>query len=110
MALLVAFVAPGALQAAPSVLHVWKGGAGHWEETARWGGTPLQAHDTASIEGDGDVQFSQGDVTLHQLEIGAFHDAQGTFAMEGGLLAVPHFIRLGEMTGTSGHLVQRGGD
>ena len=110
MSLLVAFAALLPLHAAPSVSHVWKGGAGRWEDTARWGGAPLNVHDTASIEGDGEVLFSQGDVTLHQLEVGAFHDARSTLVMEGGMLAVPHFIRLGEMTGTSGRLLHRGGD
>ena len=57
--------------------HTWKGGAGNWDELSRWGGAPFLATDTATIEGDGQVLFTHGDVTLSYLDVGAFHNANG---------------------------------
>jgi pectate lyase len=95
---------------AGQVAHVWKSGAGNWDDVARWGGAPFGPTDAASIEGDGEVLFDHGDVTLNQLEVGSYHKAKSTLIMEGGMLTLPHYLRIGEMTGASGRFIQRGGD
>jgi hypothetical protein len=95
---------------AGQVSHVWKGGTGNWDELTRWGGTPFGPTDIAAIEGDGEVLFNHGDITLNQVDVGSFHNAKSTMTMEGGMLTLPHYLRIGEMTGASGKFVQRGGD
>jgi hypothetical protein len=100
---------PAFTQAA-NVSHVWKSGAGNWDDLARWGGAPFGPTDIASIEGDSEVLFSRGDVTLNQVEVGSYHNAKSTMIMEGGMLTLPHYLRIGEMTGASGRFIQRGGD
>jgi hypothetical protein len=64
---------PSARVAAAQVSHVWKEGAGNWDELARWGGVAFGPTDIGAIEGDGQVAFTHGDVTLHELNVGAYH-------------------------------------
>ena len=102
--------APLARLHAGQASHLWKGGAGNWAERARWDGGEFGADDRGAIEGDGQVAFTQGDVVLHQLDVGSFHAAHSSLTMEGGMLTLPGNLRIGEMTDASGKVVQTGGD
>ena len=54
--------------------------------------------------------FNHGDVILNQLDIGSYHNANSSMTMEGGMLTLPKYLRIGEMTGATGKFIQRRGD
>lgn len=96
---------------ATAAVPLWTSGSGEWTDAPMWGGSLPSPNSTASIEGSGShVHFSEGDVLLSRLNIAAYHQAHSTFTMSGGQLTASNLVLIGEATGTSGHLMQTGGD
>jgi pectate lyase len=89
---------------------LWTSGDGEWSDASHWGGTLPEPAGTASIEGTSHITLSSGDILLSRLNLGAYHQSQPTLTMSGGQLTASDLVLIGEATGTSGRLVQTGGD
>ena len=89
---------------------LWSNGEGEWSDTSRWGGALPDPAGTAAIEGDSQVNLSSGDVMLSRLNLAAYHQARSSLTLSGGQLTASALVLIGEAAGTSGRLVQTGGD
>lgn len=89
---------------------VWNSGDGEWSDASRWGGALPDREGAAAIEGESHVSLSSGDVLLSRLNLGAYHNARSALTMNGGQFTASTLVLIGEASGTSGRLVQTGGD
>jgi len=89
---------------------VWNSGDGEWSDASRWGGAMPDRGGAAAIEGESHVSLSSGDVLLSRLNLGAYHNARSALTMSGGQFTASTLVLIGEASGTSGRLVQTGGD
>jgi hypothetical protein len=87
---------------------VWRGGAGNWEDAARWGGTLPGVKETASIEGNSHVTLARGEVIAADVEVGSFRGSNAVLTVDGGTLSVD-MLRVGELAGCSGRLALKSG-
>src|SRR5262245_13945038 len=93
-----------------AVSPLWKSGEGEWSDASRWGGALPDRNGTASLEGESHVRISEGVIMVSRLNLAAYHNARAALTMSGGSFTASNLVLIGESSGTSGRLVQTGGD